>query len=88
MPMCLDEEQFMNMGFNTLSHTKRVANKNNGRKIYMRKKQRLLDCMRELHDVLEMYLTVSFDEDTYMLLNDNLVDTFEAMHSYFMEHDI
>ena len=30
----------------------------------MRKKQRLLDCMRELHDVLEMYLTVSFDEDT------------------------
>ena len=54
----------------------------------MRKKQRLLDCMRELHDVSEMYLTVSFDEDTYMLLNDNLVDTFEAMHSYFMEHDI
>lgn len=35
--------------------------------------------MRELHDVLEMYLTVSFDEDTYMLLNDNLVDTFEAI---------
>jgi hypothetical protein len=45
----------------------------------MRKKQRLLDCMRELYDVLEMYLTVSFDEDTYMLLNDNLVDTFEAI---------
>lgn len=54
----------------------------------MRKKQRLLDCMRELHDVLEMYLTVSFDEDTYMLLNDNLVDTFDAMHSYFMDRDI
>ena len=59
-------------------------------KIYFkyRKKQRLLDCMRELHDVLEMYLTVSFDEDTHMLLNDNLVDTFDAMHSYFMDHDI
>lgn len=23
MPMCLDENQFMNMGFNTLSHTKK-----------------------------------------------------------------
>lgn len=54
----------------------------------MRKKQWLLVCMRSLHDLLEFYLENPFDEDTHMQLNDGLTDTFDAMHSYFMEHDI
>ncbi len=78
----------MKMGFNTLSHTKKSQNKNNGRKIYMRKKQWLLVCMRSLHDLLEFYLENPFDEDTHMQLNDGLTDTFDAMHNYFMDRDI
>ncbi len=54
----------------------------------MRKKQWLLVCMRSLHDVLEFYLENPFDEDTHMQLNDGLIDTFDAMHSYFMDRDI
>ena len=77
----------MNMGFDTLPHKKEWPIKN-GRKIYMRKKQWLLVCMRSLHDVLEFYLENPFDEDTHMQLNDGLIDTFDAMHSYFMDRDI
>ena len=54
----------------------------------MRKKQQLLVCMCSLYDLLEFYLENPFDEDTHMQLNDGLTDTFDAMHSYFMEHDI
>ena len=54
----------------------------------MRKKQWLLDYMRSLHDLLEFYLENPFDEDTHMQLNDGLTDTFDAMHSYFMDRDI
>ena len=45
-------------------------------------------CRIKLHDLLEFYLANPFDEDTHMQLNDGLTDTFDAMHSYFMERDI
>ena len=37
---------------------------------------------------VEFYLENPFDEDTHMQLNDGLTDTFDAMHSYFMDRDI
>lgn len=50
----------------------------------MRKKEWLLYCMSSLHDVLEHYLNNPFNEDTHMQLNDGLVETYEAMHKYFL----